>query len=507
MSSAPKQDSVQPLAASVMPSPGTGAAVPRTDSTPHFVLVPMMAAGHAGPMLDMARALARRGALVTFVTTPLNLSRLGSAPGDDALPIRFVPLRFPCAEAGLPEGCESADALPGLAYLKNFHDACAMLGAPLVAHLRDAADAPAASCVVSDTCHPWTGAVARELGVPRLALETSCAFSSFCMRLMSTHGIFEGVDDDELPVRVPGFPIDMEMSRARSPGNFSGFGKVFADEVMAENARADGLLVNSFAELEPLFVDAYEAALGKKIWTVGPLFLHTMPLTAAIDDDVDAIRCASWLESKKPRSVVFVSFGSLARSPLPQLAEIAHGLDASDRPFIWAVKPSNLADFERWLSDDGFESRVAERGLVVTGWAPQRAILSHPATGAFVTHCGWNSVLECVAAGLPMATWPHFAEQFMNEKLVVDVLRVGVPVGVKGAAQWGVEAEAVVATRDDVARAVAAVLDGGEEGSARRARAADLGRKAREAVARGGSSDRNVARLVQHVLEQRKSAA
>jgi hypothetical protein len=490
-----------------MSSPGAGAAVDGTDSAPHFVLVPMMAAGHTGPMLDMARALARRGALVTFVTTPLNLPRLGRVAGDDALSIRFLPLRFPCTEAGLPDGCESPDALPGLAYLKNFHDACAMLRAPLVAHLRDAVGSnPPASCVVSDTCHPWTGAVARELGVPRLALETFCAFSSFCMRLMSIHGIFEGVDDDELPVRVPGFPIDIEMSRARSPGNFSGFGKVFADEVMAENARADGVLVNSFVELEPLFVDAYEAALDKKIWTVGPLFLHTTPLTPPTDD-ADALLCTSWLDSKKLRSVVFVSFGSLARSSLPQIVEIAHGLEASGCPFIWAVKPGDLAEFERWLSDDSFESRVGEKGLVVTGWVPQRAILSHPAVGAFVTHCGWNSALECVAAGLPMATWPHFAEQFINEKLVVDVLRVGVPVGVKGPARWGVDAEeaAVVATREDVARAVAAVMDGGEEGATRRARAAELGGKAWDAVARGGSSDRNVARLVQLVLEQSKT--
>ncbi|OEL28369.1 UDP-glycosyltransferase 73D1 [Dichanthelium oligosanthes] len=486
---------------------GGGADVAGAEASPHFVIVPMMAAGHAGPMLDMARVLAGQGALVTFVTTPLNLPRLGRAPGDDALPIRFLSLRFPCAEAGLPEGCESLDALPGLDLLGNFNDACAMLRAPLVAHLREDCSTPPASCIVSDACHPWTGGVARELGVPRLAFDGFCAFSSFCMRQMNFHRIFDGVDDDRRPVRVPGFPIDVEISRARSPGNFTGPGmKEFGEEIMAESARADGLVVNTFAELEPLFVDAYEAAIGRKIWTIGPLFLSTTMPSTATTEDANAARCASWLESKKPRSVVFVSFGSLVRSSLPQLVEIAHGLEASNRPFIWVVKPGNLAKFERWLSDDGFESRVGEKGLVIRDWAPQRAILPHPATGAFVTHCGWNSVLECVAAGLPMATWPHFAEQFMNEKLVVDMLRVGVPVGVKDTAQWGVETEAVVATREDVERAVAAVMDGGEEGSARRDRAAELGRKAREAVARGGSSSRNVKLLMEHV-EQKKSMA
>ncbi|XP_066329762.1 UDP-glycosyltransferase 73C6-like [Miscanthus floridulus] len=486
-------------------SSGSAAAVAGADSAPHFVLVPMMAAGHAGPMLDMAGTLSRRGALVTLVTTPLNLPRLGLAPSDDALPIRFLPLRFPCAEAGLPEGCESLDALPGLGLLGNFNDACAMLRGPLVARLRDdreGGDNPPASCVVSDACHPWTGGVARELGVPRFSFDGFCAFSSFCMRQMNLHKIFDGVDDDRRSVRVPGFPIDVEISRARSPGNFTGPGmKEFGEEIMAESARADGLVVNSFAELEPMFLDAYEAAIGKKIWTVGPLFLTptTMPPAAATTEDANAVRCASWLESKKPRSVVFVSFGSLVRSSLPQLVEIGHGIEATKRPFIWVVKPGNPAEFEQWLSEDGFESRVGETGLVIRDWAPQKAILSHPATGAFVTHCGWNSVLECVAAGLPMVTWPHFAEQFMNEKLVVDVLRVGVPVGVKDAAPWGVETEGVAATRQDVERAVAEVMDCGEEGSARRARAAELGRKAREAVAHGGSSYRNVALLIQHV--------
>jgi hypothetical protein len=486
-------------------SAGSAAAVSGTDSAPHFVLVPMMAAGHAGPMLDMARTLSGRGALVTFVTTPLNLPRLGRAPSDGALPIRFLPLRFPCAEAGLPEGYESLDALPGLGLLRNFNDACAMLHGPLVALLRDReGDAPPASCVVSNACHPWTDGVARDLGVPRFSFDGFCAFSSLCMRQMNLHRIFEGVDDDDTrPVRVPAFPIHVEISRARSPGNFTGPGmKEFGEEIMSESERADDLVVNSFAEMEPMFVDAYEAAMSKKVWTIGPLFLApTVPL-AATAENTNAVRCVSWLESNKLRTVVFVSFCSLVRSSLPQLVEIGHGLEATKRPFIWVVKPGNLAEFERWLFEDSFEFHVGETGLVIRDWAPQKAILSHPATGAFVTHCGWNSVLECVAAGLPMVSCPHFAEQFMNEKLVVDVLRVGVPVGVKGAAQWGVEAEGVLATRQDVEGAVAAVMDCGEQGSARRARAAELGRKAREAVVHGGSSFRNVALLIQHVQQR-----
>jgi hypothetical protein len=110
---------------------------------------------------------------------------------------------------------------------------------------------------------PATHGLVRELGLPCFMLETFCAFSSFYMRQMNIHSVFEGISGQKRPMRVPSFPIHVEMLRARSPENFSSFGKVFADEVMAENERADGLVVNSFAELEPLFVDVYEATLDK----------------------------------------------------------------------------------------------------------------------------------------------------------------------------------------------------------------------------------------------------
>jgi hypothetical protein len=64
---------------------------------------------------------------------------------------------------------------------------------------------------------------------------------------------------------------------------------------------------------------------------------------------------------------------------------------------------------------------VEGKGLIIRGWAPQVLILDHEAVGGFVTHCGWNSTLEGVTAGVPMVTWPMFAEQFFNEKLVTQV--------------------------------------------------------------------------------------
>jgi hypothetical protein len=148
---------------------------------PHFVLVPYMAQGHTIPMIDMAHVLARHGALVSFITTPANAKRIESTI-DRAralnLPIQFVPLKLCCAAVGLPDGCESADKVLDREQLKKLTDAYGMLQEPLKLYLRAQNNLP--SCIISDLCQPWTGDVARDLGIPRLMFNGFCAFSSLC---------------------------------------------------------------------------------------------------------------------------------------------------------------------------------------------------------------------------------------------------------------------------------------------------------------------------------------
>ena len=105
-----------------------------------------------------------------------------------------------------------------------------------------------------------------------------------------------------------------------------------------------------------------------------------------------------------------------------------------------------------------------------------------------MTHGGWNSTLEAICAGVPMITWPHFAEQFVNERLVVDVLKTGVEVGVKAVTQWGYEQKEATVTRDAVETAVSKLMDEGEAAEEMRMRAKEFGVKARKALEEGGSS-------------------
>lgn len=307
------------------------------------------------------------------------------------------------------------------------------------------------------------------------------------------------------PVLLPGLPHHIEITKAQSPGNFKGPAlDKFGREIVEAESTADGVVVNSFDDLEPSYAECYEKAIGKKVWMIGPMSLcrrnATQMAARGNKASIDVNRCMGWLDSMKPGSVVYVSFGSLAKTSVSQLIEIGSGLEASNSPFVWAIKAGDdMSEVEKWLSE-GFEDRTAGRGLIIRGWAPQLMILSHPAVGGFMTHCGWNSMLESVCAGVPMITWPHFGEQFVNEKLIVQVMGIGVSLGVKLPSAWAMESTAVLAGREDIEKAVKGLMDEGREASAvMRERARELSEKAKSAMQEGGTSYENMKLLVDQI--------
>ncbi|KAL0309648.1 UNVERIFIED_CONTAM: UDP-glycosyltransferase 73C5 [Sesamum radiatum] len=194
-------------------------------------------------------------------------------------------------------------------------------------------------------------------------------------------------------------------------------------------------------------------------------------------------------------SVIYICLGSLSRLATSQLIELGLGLEASNRPFIWVIR--NATDeFKKWLSEERFEERTKKTGLLIQGWAPQVLILSHPSVGGFLTHCGWNSTLEGITAGLPMITWPVNAEQFCNEKFIVNVIKTGIRVGVDVPVFFGEEEKVGVQVKnDDIKIAIDRLMDAGEEGEERRERAKKLGKMAKNAIDEEGSSNINMTTL------------
>jgi hypothetical protein len=199
---------------------------------------------------------------------------------------------------------------------------------------------------------------------------------------------------------------------------------------MAESATADGMVVNTFNEKESDSTMLLAEATGKKVIAIRSVSLCRSPSLDPQSMSCDVRRCMAWLDAKAPKSVVYVSFSSARRMPPIQL-----GMAFASCPslVLWLIKdadslPDNIKD---WLCENTDAHGIAgSKCLVVRGWALEVAILAHPASGGFMALYGWGSTLEVVAAGLPMATWPFFAEQFINEQLIVDVLGIGLSVGV-----------------------------------------------------------------------------
>lgn len=198
--------------------------------------------------------------------------------------------------------------------------------------------------------------------------------------------------------------------------------------------------------------------------------------------------------------MLYVCFGSLCEFAESQLLEIALGLESSNICFIWVIKSDAFL-----LLDKDFEERVKDRELIIKGWAPQVLILNHPAVGGFMTHCGWNSVLESVSSGVPMITWPLFAEQFYNGNFVLTHWKIGVGLGVESGLAWGEEEKiGVLVRRDRVEKVVSQfMINGGEEVEGMRKRASKLSELAKIAVSKGGSSYVNVGLLIDDLLNQK----
>ncbi|KAH7674345.1 UDP-glucuronosyl/UDP-glucosyltransferase protein [Dioscorea alata] len=476
---------------------------------PHFVIIPLLAQGHIIPACDMARLLATHGAIVTVIVTPANLTRLQSFSAlisTSNLPIRLASLPFPSTAASIPDSCQNVDLVHSPDLFFNFFLAMSLLQTPLLEYLHG--QHPPPTCIISDHFQPWGMNVARELSIPYLIFHGYSSFTLTAMHTIKNHKIYQSLTDVHKPFIIPGLPQPIETTKAKAPPFFyegtPGFEKLAQETIMAEDT-CDGIVLNTCSEMESYFTQQLEELTGKKVYAIGPLPLANKDAASKAargnKPSIDESQCLQWLDSMPESSVVYLSFGSITHTVAAQLIEIGAGLEASGLRFIWVIKESELMaapEVAKWLTEEeGFEKRVEGRGMVIKGWAPQAAILGHPAVGGFVTHCGWNSVMESVSAGLAMLTWPHFADQFLNEKVVVEVLKVGVPVGIGKPIMYAFGEEMVVVGREVVEKGVKCLMECGGEGEERRKRVRELGHMVRKAVDKGGSSFENLIKLIE----------
>ncbi|KAK9927015.1 hypothetical protein M0R45_024220 [Rubus argutus] len=267
---------------------------------------------------------------------------------------------------------------------------------------------------------------------------------------------------------------------------------------------AAGIMVNSFADLEPGAFKAFKEegpGLGlPPVYPVGPV------IKTGSADEVGGNDCLSWLDRQPNGSVLFVSFGSGGTLSSEQMKELALGLEMSGVRFLWVTRTpnetaKNATYFGAQDSNDpssflpqGFLERTKEVGLVVTSWAPQVQILSHESTGGFLTHCGWNSTLESVVHGVPLIAWPLYAEQRTNAVLLAEDLKVA----------WRVKMNdrGIVESRN-IAKYAKDLIEG-DEGKLLKRKMIELKEAAKEALSIDGSSTKSLEEVAKIWKSHRK---
>ncbi|CAN6217347.1 unnamed protein product [Urochloa humidicola] len=455
---------------------------PPAPAIPHIAIFPFLAKGHTIPLIHLAHYLHRHGlAAVTFFTTPGNAAfvRDGLSGADAAV----VELTFSADVPGIPPGVESAEGLTSMASFAVFADATSLLRPHLEAALAEAQ--PPASLLVTDPFLYWTKPSAEKLGIPKVSFFGISAFAQVMREVRVRHDPcatlrHDEVDADGNPATftVPEFPhIKLTFEDFMAPfGDPASIAPMLELDGKLGKAieESQGLLINTFHGMEAQYVDFWNQHVGPRAWPVGPLCLTQPAPVVPIEAQPSWME---WLDNKAAdgRAVLYVALGTLAAIPELQLKEVANGLERAEVDFIWAVRPENID------LGSGFEERTKGRGLVVREWVDQLEILKHESVRGFLSHCGWNSVLESIAAGVPLVVWPMHADQPFNAKFLVDELKIAVRVQTSDRTIRG------LVTSEEVSKVVRMLILG-EEGVDMAKNVGELSTSAEEAMAEGGPS-------------------
>uniref|UniRef100_A0ACD5Z2M5 Uncharacterized protein n=1 Tax=Avena sativa TaxID=4498 RepID=A0ACD5Z2M5_AVESA len=448
----------------------------------HVLLVPLPAQGHTNPVLEFGRRLAYHGLRPTIVLTRFVLST-GPPPG--------APFRVAAISDGFDDGGMGSCEDP-VEYCRKAELVGSETLAQVISAETRAGRTP--SVVVYDPHMPWAGRVARAAGLPTAAfMSQSCAVDLLYGEAWAGHAPLPMSDGAALRrrgvVSVDLGPEDLSPFLVL-PELYPKYLDVSIRQ-FEDLGEVDDVLVNSFRDLEP-----QEAAYMASRWrakTVGP----TLP-SFFLDDDrlpsnraygvnffsSDDVPCMAWLDQQPLCSVVLASYGTVYSMDAAELDELGNGLCDSGKPFLWVVRPSEAQKISQELHD-----RCKEKGIIVP-WCPQLEVLAHKAIGCFLTHCGWNSTTEAIAAGVPMVAMPRSADQPTNAKYVESAWEIGVRMRAnkKG-----------LVIRAEVEGCIRKVMDG-ERKDEYRTNAEKLMKMAKEAMQEGGSSNRNITEFVAKYL-------
>jgi hypothetical protein len=460
------------------------------------VLYPGLGVGHLTPMVQLAKLFLQHGVDVTvaLVETPVKAPDFSAvvaraAASNPSITFHVLPQPSSAPDSSNPDGTPKH-------HVVQIFDFLGAMNAPLrdFLHSTRAVDALVVDMFCSDALD-----VAAVLQLPVYFFYASGASAlAVFLNIPSVRAgmttTFGELGDSLLT--LPGAPPFKASDLPAVALNDSEAAKLIL-RMFERMPESQGILINSFESLVTRAVRALRDGLCVPNRATPPIYCIG-PLVSAGDGGKEH-ECLRWLDEQPDNSVVFLSFGSMGTFEKKQLQEIAIGLEKSEQRFLWVVRSPRGEDHKFGdplpepdldaLLPEGFLERTKHRGLVVKSWAPQVEVLRHRATLAFMTHCGWNSTLEGITAGLPLLCWPLYAEQRMNKVFIVEEMKLGVEMG-------GYNEEMVKAK--EVETKVRWVVES-DDGKALKERVVAMKDKATESLKEGGSSRADFVRFLDNM--------
>ncbi|KAI3472564.1 hypothetical protein Pfo_029348 [Paulownia fortunei] len=406
----------------------------RTRPKPHAIMVALPYQGHITPFVNLAMKLASKGFVITFAHVEFIHHMLSQSHGSSSEADLFsgaresgLDIRYTTIDDGFP--LEFDRVLHAEEYWESMlRDFPGRVDEFVVNTIQS--DPYLAPFLIADTFYTWPAAIAKKYNLLNVSFwtEPALAFSlAYHIGLLKENGHFpckEHVEEEisYLP-GVESISTKDLMSNLKEVEIATIVHKVIL-KAFGEVKKADFILHNTIHELESGTLSALDKI--QPNYAVGPINfsknLATNTVSMSLWSESD---CTHWLESKSPGSVLYVSFGSLVQTSKQVIEEIAYGLLLSEVNFIWVVRADTVSSADTDALPGGFRDEIKDRGLIIP-WCNQIMVLSNPAVGGFLTHCGWNSILESMWCGVPMICYPLAYDQPTNRKLVVDDWKIGI---------------------------------------------------------------------------------
>ncbi|XVF46618.1 hypothetical protein PTKIN_Ptkin03bG0042300 [Pterospermum kingtungense] len=421
----------------------------------HLVLVMLPYQGHITPMLQLATILHSKGFSITILHPALNSPDPSNHPQFTLVPIPYRQNESDGDVGSLLLHLNKNSAEPIKQCIQK------------ILHQKDSLNHIAA--ILYDTALYCAQTIADDLRLPGISVRTNPAASLLLFPVFPHSDGTDSVSENEMPELQS---LQLPHVRALLSQHFTE--KTTEARIRMSNGmkRSSAMVVNTMDFLEQAALSKIKEYYPPPIFTIGPIHkLSPNVRSSLFMEDANSI---TWLNKQAQKSVIYVSFGSMACIDEQELIETAWGLANSKQPFLWVVRPGLVRGSE-WIESlpNGFKESVGERGCIVK-WAPQKKVLAHAAVGGFWSHCGWNSTLESICEGVPMLCRPFSGDQPLNTNYICYVWKVGLKLQNK-------------LERGDIEEAIKRLMVD-REGEEMRKKAMDLKEKAALCLQEDGSS-------------------